>query len=93
MLKRMCRVCSWWGEGHVVEIFEARGVRRAKIVAAGTLVEVAALGGGEIHLGDRIALDRFDPQRIIPRDPSVRAFTDIDDPHDDGDDTDIFSRW
>ena len=63
MSYRMRRACRLSGEGEVVEILEGLGVRRAKVVAAGALVEVATLGGGEIHLGDRIA---FDLQRMIP---------------------------
>ena len=35
---------------------EGIGVRRAKVMSAGALVEVAGLGDREIHLGDRIAL-------------------------------------
>jgi hypothetical protein len=56
MFDRACRACCSWAEGEVVEILEGRGVRRAKVVSAGALVEVAALGDREIHLGDRIAL-------------------------------------
>jgi hypothetical protein len=56
MFEHACRACCSWSEGQVVEILEGLGVRRAKVVSAGALVEVAALGDGEIHLGDRIAL-------------------------------------
>jgi hypothetical protein len=57
MFSRMRGVCGWWGvDGEVVEILEGVGVRRAKVIAAGELVEIEALGSGEIHLGDRVDL-------------------------------------
>ena len=40
MSYRMRRACRLSGEGEVVEILEGLGVRRAKVVAAGALVEV-----------------------------------------------------
>jgi hypothetical protein len=86
MLNRTCRICTWWGEGQVVEILESRGVRRAKIVAAGALVEVAALGGGEIHLGDRIP---FDPPPVIPGAQAAVGSIELDDTLDVESDTDI----
>jgi hypothetical protein len=41
----------------VVAILEGTGVRRAKVVSGGAVIEVATIGGAEIHLGDRILLD------------------------------------
>lgn len=45
-------------EGEVVEIFEEAGERRAKVVLRpGTVVDVAASGVAELHLGERVAFD------------------------------------
>ena len=45
-------------EGHVVEIFEEAGERRAKVVLKpGTIVDVAASGVPELHLGERVVFD------------------------------------
>jgi hypothetical protein len=88
MVIRGCRVCSWWGEGEVVEILEGTGVRRAKVMAAGGLVEIAALGGGEIHLGDRIDLTW--PRRAAV--DTSQACLDRSD-GDDGDDSDPLAEW
>jgi hypothetical protein len=42
-------------EGEVVEIFEDAGGRRAKVVLKpGTVVDVAARGVAELHLGERV---------------------------------------
>jgi hypothetical protein len=90
MFNRMPHLGCSSGEGKVVEILEGFGVRRAKVVAAGALVEVAALGGGEIHLGDRIS---FDLHRMIPMTYAVTAATELEDLVDAPDDTDALSGW
>jgi hypothetical protein len=89
MSNRLRRACRLSGEGQVVEILEGLGMRRAKVVAAGALVEVATLGGGELHLGDRIA---FDLQRTIPL-AGIAGPADLEDLLDLTDDTDRFSWW
>jgi hypothetical protein len=89
MFNRGCSVCCWWGgHGEVVEIFEGIGIRRAKVMAAGELVEIAALGGGEIHLGDRI--DLAWPRSVASDAP--RASLDGSDVLG-GDDGDPFPEW
>jgi hypothetical protein len=90
MVNRMRHVSRASGEGEVVEILEGFGVRRAKVVSAGTLVEVAAVGGGEIHLGDRIA---FDLQRLIPLPYAVSATIELEVLVAASDDTDTLSGW
>jgi hypothetical protein len=88
MLNRMCRACRS-GEGEVVEILEDVGMRRAKVLAGGALVEVATLGGGELHLGDRIALELQPALSFLD---TVGAI-ELDDLLDLTDDTDRFSLW
>jgi len=45
-------------EGAVVEIFEEAGERRAKVVLKpGTVVDIAASGVPELHLGERVVFD------------------------------------
>ena len=45
-------------EGEVVEIFEDAGERRAKVVLKpGTIVDVAASGVAELHLGERVVFN------------------------------------
>ena len=89
MFSRVCGVCGWWGvEGEVVEILEGLGVRRAKVMAAGELVEITPLGTGEIHLGDRV--DLASPRPVSagrPREPF-----DCSGPFGGGD-CDPFSEW
>jgi hypothetical protein len=89
MFNRTRRVCRSSGEGEVVEILERFGVRRAKVVAAGTLVEVAPLGGGEIHLGDRIVFEAGS----MPSVQTVIAAIELDELLDGADDTDILFGW
>jgi hypothetical protein len=70
MFSRTRSVCCWWGAGgEVVEIVEGIGVRRAKVIAAGELVEIAPLGSGEVHLGDRI--DLAWPERVTVGEPQT----------------------
>jgi hypothetical protein len=90
MFHGMRLVCRPSGEGEVVEILERSGVRRAKVMTAGTLVEVAPLGGGEIHLGDRIA---FALHPILPSPRRLVAAIQLDDALNVPDDTDNFSGW
>ena len=93
MFTRVHRICRSSGEGEVVEILEGAGVRRAKVIAAGAIVEVAALGGGEIHLGDRITFTR---QPIVHGAGAVAAGVALDDLLDamDGmDDSDVLPLW
>jgi hypothetical protein len=45
-------------EGEVVEICEEAGERRVKVVLRpGTVVDVAASGVAELHLGDQVVFD------------------------------------
>ena len=71
MFSRIGSVCPWWGaEGEVVEILEGVGVRRAKVIADGELLELAPVGSGEIHLGDRVDLAWPGRARLVePRKP------------------------
>jgi len=89
MVNRLRRACRFWGEGQVVEILEAVGMRRAKVLTGRTLVEVVTLGGGEVHLGDRIAVDF---QQAIPS-PDMVGTIELEDLLDLTDDTDCFSWW
>jgi hypothetical protein len=88
MFSRVCSVCGWWADGKVVEIFEGVGVRRAKVIADGELVEIAPLGAGELHLGDRV--DLAWPRSAAPGRP--REPIDCSELCD-GDDHDPFSKW
>ena len=88
MFDRMRRVCRSSGEGEVVEILEKAGIRRAKIMAAGRIVEVAALGGGEIHLGDRIA---YYPRPVLRDLETALAGVEFDDALIEDDD--LFPLW
>jgi len=90
MFHRMRFVCRSSGEGEVVEILERSGVRRAKVMAAGTLVEVAPLGSGEIHLGDRIA---FALHPVLPGARRLSAAIELDDALNVADDVDNFPGW
>jgi hypothetical protein len=49
---------SFAAEGAVVEIFEEAGERRAKVLLKpGTVLDVAASGVPELHLGERVEFD------------------------------------
>jgi len=52
------RTRPFTAEGEVVEIFEEAGERRAKVILRpGTVVDLAASGVAELHLGERIVFD------------------------------------
>jgi hypothetical protein len=88
MFHRVRRICRRFPDvGEVVEILQTAGVRRAKIMAAGRIVEVAALGGGEIHLGDRIA---FSPRPFMQGVDAALERVDFDDALDGIEDNDMF---
>ena len=83
MFSRIGSVCPWWGaEGEVVEILEGVGVRRAKVIADGELVELAPVGSDEIHLGDRV--DLAWPSRVASGEPlqPFDCHEPLDDDHD-----------
>jgi hypothetical protein len=56
--QRQDQTRTFAAEGEVVEIFEDAGERRAKVVLRpGTVVDVAATGVPELHLGERVVFD------------------------------------
>ncbi len=45
-------------EGEVVEIFdETQGIRARVVLKSGTLIDVTAARGTDVHLGDRVVIE------------------------------------